>query len=88
MTADLARCLIRRMLYYVDGREQMIIVRRFELADDKQTLLEVGRELGIRKERVRQLESRAINKLRTLVELQKLDSKDESNSGGDDGDDR
>jgi RNA polymerase primary sigma factor len=88
MDQEQCRCLIRRMLDYLDGREQMIIVRRFGLADDKQTLLEVGRELGISKERVRQLESRALDKLRTLVELQKLDAKDESTSGGDDADDR
>ena len=70
--------MIRKMLGYLDGREQTIIVRRFGLAGDKQTLVQVGRELGISKERVRQLESRALDKLRTLAEVQKLDPTDES----------
>ena len=65
------------MLGYLDGREQTIIVRRFGLAGDKQTLVQVGRELGISKERVRQLESRALGKLRALAEVRKLDLIDE-----------
>jgi len=73
-----SRYMIRKMLSYLDGREQAIIVRRFGLAGDKQTIVQVGRELGISKERVRQLESRALDKLRTLAEVQKLDPTDES----------
>jgi RNA polymerase primary sigma factor len=73
-----SRYMIRKMLSYLDGREQAIIVRRFGLAGDKQTLVQVGRELGISKERVRQLESRALDKLRTLAEVQKLDPTDGS----------
>ena len=73
-----SRYMVRKLLGYLDGREQTIIVRRFGLADDRQTLSQVGRELGISKERVRQLESRALVKLRTLAEVQKLDPTDES----------
>ncbi len=67
------RYMIRKILGYLDGREQTVIVRRFGLAGDKQTLVEVGRELGISKERVRQLESRALDKLRDLADGQKPD---------------
>ncbi len=73
-----SRKVIRTMLGSLDGREQTIIVRRFGLAGEKQTLVQVGRELGISKERVRQLESRALDKLRALAEVQKLDLTDES----------
>ena len=66
------------LLGRLDDREQTILVRRFGLVGDKQTLVEVGRELGISKERVRQLESRALDKLRTLAEVEKLDPADES----------
>ena len=58
--------------------EQTILVRRFGFAGDAQTLMQVGQELGISKERVRQLESRALDKLRAHVEVQKLDPTDES----------
>jgi len=67
-----SREVIRKLLGRLDDREQTIIVRRFGLAGDKQTLVEVGRELGISKERVRQVESRALDKLRALAEVQIL----------------
>ncbi len=78
MDQEQSRYMIRKMLGSLSVREQTIIVRRFGLAGDKQTLVQVGHELGISKERVRQLESRALNKLRALVEVQKLDPTDES----------
>ncbi len=68
------REMIRRMLGYLDEREQTIIIRRFGLADDKQTLVQLGRELGISKERVRQLEFRALKKLRIVADEQKINS--------------
>jgi RNA polymerase primary sigma factor len=67
-----SRYMIRKMLGYLNGREQTILARRFGLAGDAQTLVEVGRELGISKERVRQLESRALAKLRALADVQNL----------------
>jgi RNA polymerase primary sigma factor len=73
-----SRSMIRKMVGYLDGREQMIIVRRFGLAGETQTLEQVGRELGISKERIRQLQRRALEKLRTLAKVQKLDPTDES----------
>jgi RNA polymerase sigma-32 factor len=47
-------------------REQTIIRQR-RLTDEGATLEELGRELGVSKERVRQLESRALNKLRDSI---------------------
>jgi RNA polymerase primary sigma factor len=73
-----SRYIIRKMLGTLSVREQTILVRRFGLAGDAQTLTQVGQELGISKERVRQLESRALDKLRAHVEVQKLDPTDES----------
>ncbi len=57
---------INRILDTLDEREQQIIVRRFGL-DHRQeplTLKEVGEEMGVTKERIRQLELRALSKLR------------------------
>lgn len=53
-------------------REQTIIRQR-RLTDEGATLEELGRELGVSKERVRQLESRALNKLRDSISS-KLDT--------------
>ena len=49
------------------AREQLIIRAR-RLRDDGTTLDKLGRDLGISKERVRQLESRALARLKTLME--------------------
>ncbi|MBU0725022.1 MAG: RNA polymerase factor sigma-32 [Alphaproteobacteria bacterium] len=56
-------------------RERVIIERR-RLVDDGATLEELGRELGVSKERVRQLESRAMNKLRVSM-MRNVSSPDE-----------
>ena len=47
-------------------REQLIIKRR-RLRDDGDTLEELGRRLGVSKERVRQLENRALGKIHALL---------------------
>ena len=70
--------MVRKLLGTLSDRERTIIVRRFGLEGDQRTLVQVGRELGISKERVRQLESRALGKLRALAEVRKLDATDES----------
>ena len=47
-------------------REQTIIRQR-RLSDEAVTLEELGKELGVSKERIRQLEQRALNKLRVSI---------------------
>jgi RNA polymerase sigma-32 factor len=47
-------------------RERRIINER-RLREEGSTLEELGRELGVSKERVRQLESRALSKLRVSI---------------------
>ena len=48
-------------------REKMIIARR-RLDEDGATLDELGRDFGVSKERVRQLETRAMQKIRVNLE--------------------
>lgn len=50
----------------LSDREQVIIQER-RLVDDGATLEELGRKLGVSKERVRQLESRAMSKLKQAI---------------------
>ncbi len=65
---------IRGMLDRLDDREKLIITSRFGLGGAaERTLEQLGRELGITKERVRQIESRGVDKLRKIAGDQKLD---------------
>ena len=64
-----------KILHVLDERERQIIVRRFGLDRDREarTLKEVGEELGVTKERIRQLEMRALDKLRLAAEREHID---------------
>jgi RNA polymerase primary sigma factor len=62
---DLLRQEVRRMLSGLNPREREVIELRFGLMDDHDyTLEEVGKRLKVTRERVRQIEDRAIRKLR------------------------
>lgn len=56
----------------LSDRERLIIRRR-RLIDEPQTLSEIGKHLNITRERVRQLEARALRKLRTFLSEEHLD---------------
>ncbi len=66
---------VHRILSRLDEREQSIIARRFGLdhRNEPQTLKEVGEEMGVTKERVRQIEARALSKLRQAAKEEKLE---------------
>jgi len=62
-SAELARAMLR-----LNPRQQRVLTERFGLKDGKpKTLEEVGVILGITRERVRQLETRALRELRTVA---------------------
>jgi len=56
---------VSRLICTLNAREQVIIRMRFGLDDGKaKTLDEIGRRFSVTRERIRQLESRALHKLR------------------------
>lgn len=59
---------IERVLDQLEPREREIVMRRFGLGEmSSETLEEVGKHFGVTKERIRQIETRALNKLRALL---------------------
>ncbi len=70
---QLLRTQIVEALSKLTERERKILVLRFGLEDGKfRTLEEVGREFGITRERIRQIEAKALRKLRHPVYSRQL----------------
>lgn len=66
---------VDKILSRLDEREQKIIISRFGLdhTHEPLTLKEVGVEMGVTKERVRQIEARALSKLRQAAHEEQID---------------
>ncbi len=64
---------LESVLHSLSGREKKVIELRFGLMDGHQrTLEEVGQEFGVTRERIRQIESKTLSKLRHPSRSQKL----------------
>ncbi|MGB5379833.1 MAG: sigma factor-like helix-turn-helix DNA-binding protein, partial [Acidimicrobiia bacterium] len=66
VVAEVARCEeVSKALGSLDERECKVLVMRYGIGGNQpRTLSDVGAELGITRERVRQIENRALGKLR------------------------
>jgi RNA polymerase primary sigma factor len=74
---EAARTLLRERLTEIlqdlSPREQKILSMRFGLKDGiTHTLEEVGKEFGVTRERIRQIEAKALEKIRQHQKLKKL----------------
>ncbi len=58
---------VRRLLKLLKPRERHILIRRFGLGQPAETLDAIGISLGMSRERVRQLESLALGRLRNAI---------------------
>ena len=74
-SAEQAARRVNRLLEYLDPRERQIIRMRAGLDDNGKgmTLEEIGHEMGITKERVRQLNVRIMKKLRDIAHAEHMD---------------
>jgi RNA polymerase sigma-32 factor len=73
-----AREVVQAAMKTLDNRERYIVEHRLMAdSEDELSLAEIGRRLGVSRERARQLESRAKRKLRTrIVELSQTSGSD------------
>jgi len=69
---------VERILDRLDEREQQIIISRFGLnrGHEPLTLKQVGAAMGVTKERIRQIEARALSKLRKAAEEDRVEFPD------------
>jgi DNA-directed RNA polymerase, sigma subunit (sigma70/sigma32) len=59
--------LHKQLHHRLTEREAKVIIERFDLdCQGQRTLQEIGQEMGVTKERIRQIEKQAINKLRDI----------------------
>ena len=64
---------INEILSYLTPREKKILNMRFGLEDGvTHTLEEVGKEFGVTRERIRQIEAKALEKIRSSQKVEKL----------------
>lgn len=73
--SNMLKLQLEDLLSELNNREQRILRLRFGLDDgEEKTLAQVGEEFGVTRERIRQIEARAIKRLRNLREVKQFKS--------------
>jgi RNA polymerase primary sigma factor len=74
LTVSLEQDVLRRAVAQLPEREQEVVKRRYGLNGDRDpaSLETIGRELGLTRERVRQIEARALEQLAVNREIEAL----------------
>ena len=69
---------VGKILARLDEREQKVVMCRFGLLNghEPRTLEDIGAEMGVSKERIRQIQIRALNKLRIAAEEEHIEAPD------------
>ena len=66
---------VTKLINILDKREQEIITRRFGINNEEpKTLEQIGKTMGFSKERIRQIENLALQKLRRVNNVDSLKS--------------
>lgn len=69
------RTILSQILLELDNKEETVLRQRFGMSNNKaSTLEEVGSRLGVTRERIRQIEQKALNKLKHPTRARKLRS--------------
>ncbi len=63
---------VRKILDQLDEREQEVLIRRFGLSGGDQTLEQIGEDMMLTRERIRQIERSAIQKLQHNTEIRHM----------------
>ena len=67
---EMTKAEITKLLQNLTSRERLVLQLRFGLSDGKnRTLEDIGKMLGLTRERIRQIEKKAIAKLRGLEDI-------------------
>ncbi|MBI5559866.1 MAG: sigma-70 family RNA polymerase sigma factor, partial [Deltaproteobacteria bacterium] len=67
---------VRAWLALLDENERRIISLRFGFDGEVETLEKIGREFGVTRERIRQIEARALAKLKKIMTVEDITSSD------------